>query len=88
MPRAALAAAPTQRRSGAAGAALTKYRNSNHGGRGRCPRTSTCGRQWCEGPYASALVLQGQMYGRASLTCDDASPGVPGDQAFLLDLAL
>jgi len=29
-----------------------------------------------------ALVLQGQMYGRASLTCDDASPVFPATRHF------
>ena len=28
------------------------------------------------------LVLQGQMYGRASLTCDDASPVFPATRHF------
>jgi len=28
------------------------------------------------------LILQGQMYGRASLTCDDASPVFPATRHF------
>ena len=40
-----------------------------------------------EGPAGVAgpttvLVLQGQMYGRASLTCDDASPVFPATRHF------
>ena len=31
---------------------------------------------------AAFLVLQGQMYGRASLTCDDASPVFPATRHF------
>jgi len=31
---------------------------------------------------ARVLVLQGQMYGRASLTCDDASPVFPATRHF------
>ena len=30
----------------------------------------------------TGLVLQGQMYGRASLTCDDASPVFPATRHF------
>jgi len=32
--------------------------------------------------FGELLVLQGQMYRRASLTCDDASPGVPATRHF------
>ena len=34
------------------------------------------------GRHQQALVLQGQMYGRASLTCDDASPVFPVTRHF------
>jgi len=32
--------------------------------------------------HCPSLVLQGQMYGRASLTCDDASPVFPATRHF------
>ena len=32
--------------------------------------------------HGRLLVLQGQMYGRASLTCDDASPVFPATRHF------
>ena len=32
--------------------------------------------------FAAGLILQGQMYGRASLTCDDASPVFPATRHF------
>ncbi len=44
-----------------------------------CP---SCGRVWLTMEVAKRLVLQGQMYGRPSLTCVDASSTSPATRRF------
>ena len=48
----------------------------------RAVRTQSAARPSAIATDDTALVLQGQMYGRASLTCDDASPVFPATRHF------